>query len=238
MMKRLSTVMAVAIVAAIGQTSSAATIDTFLENLTVNNVTPGTTATNTQPGLPTSAVIGGERHTVLSLSDNNFASMVLVIPANGGATFTHNNANEAAFAVVYGNTTPLNADLTDGGASNAFTVDVLQALPSGQVDQLEISVTADGETASRTQNLSGSTGEITVPFSLFTGSGGQLDFTKVSRIDFIVKIGGPVNVASYTFGSFETGVDLSQVIPSPSAALGGFALLLGLAMRRRRPVRR
>ena len=205
-------------------TSHGAMIDTFTDG-TVVNTTANPTQFIVQNGL--SGVIGtGERLLEWSgipgpqdLDLNNLVPGSIVLSAG---------SNSPGFwAFSYGALSPLDVDLTDSGASNAFEVQFAQA-DSGTL-LVEVTDTLnnnDTQTIALPSLPSG--GPVFLPFSLFSV---LIDFQHIKNV--------AIEIDSSSVSSYEMQVFDTLSVPEPdSLALAALGLFGGILRWRRRPRRR
>lgn len=202
-------------------------IDNFNQggaSIVVNN--SSTQATDTDTGLATTNTIGGERYAVLNWQAGT-SDTTLNINQSGELIekcgFGSQPANDGWFEVIYGNSSDLNADLTQGGTNNTFGILFLFSDIAGTTT---VSVTTSGlgtSTLSRSNPMGGDM-STWVWFDYAAFSAGA-DFANVDKIS--VRSDG-VAGADTIFDMFGT-----SVVPEPASfALFGMAGLVILRMRR------
>ena len=204
-------------------------IDNFNEgaaSIVVND--SSTQATDTDSGLSTTNTVGGERHSVLNWQAGT-SDTTLNINQSGELIekcgFGSQPANDGWFELIYGNSSDLNVDLTQGGTNNTFGILFLFSDIAGTTT---VSVTTTGLGTSTLSKSNPMGGEMStwVWFDYSAFSAGA-DFANVDKIS--VRSDG-VAGADTIFDMFET-----SVVPEPASfALFGLSGLVVWRLRRKK----
>lgn len=205
-------------------------IDNFNQgsvDILVNNGSQ--TASDTDGGLSTTNVIGGERYSFLQWQTGT-DNTTLKINTSGDdlekASYGSQPGNDGYYYLIYGNGSALNADLTQGGTNNRFG---LRFLFSDVVGTTTVSIVTDGvgtSTLSHANPLGGTMDEwVYFDYSDFSGSA---DFDDVDKIT--LTINGTTG-ADITLDHFST-----TFIPEPTtlALMGMVGTVIVLLRRNRR----
>lgn len=227
--------MAVLAVAVIASTSQASVL---IDNFSAGSFSlraNGTSATLTQPTLPSGNVIGNARVATLERSSGDFLTVSSNMNQHNGSGTPGTYIIEAQFmnaaraTLFYGSSGPLNANMTVG-RSNAFGIEFLRADVGASV---VFNVTSNGEAATQTQSTTGP-GALYFDFDAFTATtAGTVNYKDIDSIEVIVT---GLNAGDYTIDLMQATINPNnpQPIPSPAAVWGGLALIGGAILRRRR----
>lgn len=205
--------------------ANAALIDSFDERNTFGGQiilnAPGS-ADNTDNGV--TGVIGGQRFSQLTYISGGGLNAAMRIDFNNSNVLSISNDDGVVSTTLlrWNGNGALNADITDGGASSAFALNILQ---TDILINLTLTVT-DINGNSATRNLSNlASGVILSQFNTFTNFAAT-DFSQVREITLLVS--GPESADLRLDFIGTTGV------PEPGTLAMVGAALLGLALYRRR----
>jgi hypothetical protein len=162
---------------------SAATIDSFFNGtgtLTVFNSTATGSANASQVPGGTDPLGGRRDGWVYKNSVTALAEEVKIDVADGMVSMSSEALTYATWKLEWGTGLALNADLTDGGASSLFVIDVINNASLG--GSVVIDIQTGTGTLSKTVSMAASLTPYTlsIPFSSFSGSGNWGDTDKIT----------------------------------------------------------
>jgi hypothetical protein len=227
-----------AVLALASSSASAAVIDDFTapaDGQTFTQTNVGTRSSQTLSGLGASVIGGTRQVSAIILPDSgagSSASVKIQNPTPGAAELSFGSNTDAEVSLSYGTAGDLNADLSNGGLSNAFVVRVLLSdlRANGIPNVILVSTTGRGSSGAvhfdvppLIGNGSPAPFDIIVPFASFFG---PIDFSDIDTIE--LEINGPPS-SNYTLDFFAT-----NTVPEP-ASLSLFGIgAMGLLARRKR----
>ena len=197
-------------------------VDIFVDNNT-------TTATDTDTGLATTNTVGGERYAVLHWQAGSDSTTLQINQAGenfGKCGFGSQPANDGWFELIYGNSTDLNADLTQNGTNDSIGIRFLFSDIAGTTTVTVVTTGVGSSTLSKNNPMGGEMDTwLWFNYSAFSGSA---DFSNIDKI----------TVSSDGVAGADTIFDMvgtSQQIPEPSSfALIGLAGVAVWRLRRKK----